>query len=178
MLLRSGLRRLRTSTNDSTTTRPPPTTNRTSGIGSSYLAPNAWARTRTSALRVDDATERAERLRLRAVVDVGALACPLDQAGLAQLLEVMADGRVGQVEQGSQVARAHARVGLGQQDAHQLHADRVGERLQPQRERERVRRRKDAGTERRAADRGRGVDGRQRLRRHAVIVAQASTYIK
>src|SRR3954462_13112764 len=176
--VRSGTRRLRTRTNDSTTTRPPPTTKSTSGIGRSYLAPNAWARTATSAVRVDHAAQRTERLGLRAVVDVGALARPLDEARLAQLLEVVADGRVGQVEQRGEVARADARVRLGQQDAHQLHPNRIGERLQPQRQREGVCGGQHPGRERRTADGRGGVDGRQRLRRHGLILTHASTYIK
>src|SRR4051812_13586120 len=114
-----------TSTKDRSTTSPPPRTNSTSGIGRSYRSPNACARTNgLAAARVDGPAERLERLRLRAVVDVGALAGALDESGLAQLLEVMADRRRGQADGRREIAGADAGVGLGEQHAHQLHADR------------------------------------------------------
>lgn len=119
--------------------------------------------------RVDDPAQRTEGRCPGAVVDVGSPARAGDQARLAQLLEVVAHGGLGQAQRRSEIAGAQAGVGRGQQPAHELHAHRVGQGLQAQGDGQCVLGAHDASRQWRTADRCGGVDSRQGLRHDRML---------
>ena len=135
---------------------------------------SAAARRRAQASRSDAAEQRrqvASALGVDAVEDPDAALLAVEQAGLVQHLEVVADGRLGEVEGVVEVADAGLAVRVRGDQREQPQPDRVGERLEQRRD--------PLGLARRSAARlvsgeqqatvSTGVSSSQRLR-HASIL--------
>jgi hypothetical protein len=71
-----------------------------------------------------------QRGRHEAVVDPGPAPLAVDEPGLAQHFQVVADGGLGQVERAGEVAHADLTPGPGADQGHQPEPDRVAERLE------------------------------------------------
>ncbi len=82
----------------------------------------------------EDVSQRGERLGHDAVVGPAAAALALDEAGVEEHLEVVADGRLAEAERLGEVADAGLAVGLGLDQAQQPQPRGVGDRLQRLRE--------------------------------------------
>ena len=92
-------------------------------------------RVRRGSSRVaDQGTEAGQCLGAGPVVDPDAALLAVQQAAFVQHLEVVADGRLGQVERAGQVAHAGLAAGVGGDQGHQPEPDRVGERLEQRRD--------------------------------------------
>ena len=78
----------------------------------------------------EDAPQRVQLLRHRAVVHPGAVLAAGDQTGLAQHLEVVADRRLALADRRGEVAGARLAGRGGGDDAEQPQAHRVGQRLE------------------------------------------------
>src|SRR5579859_2196054 len=78
----------------------------------------------------DQRAEAGEGLGAGAVEDPDPALVALEQAGVVQHLEVMADRRLGQVERAGQVADAGLAPGVARDQRHQAQPHRVGKRLQ------------------------------------------------
>ena len=79
----------------------------------------------TFGIRVQCCGQRVERTRVRAMVDMHPAAPRFDESGLAQLSEVVADGRLGQPDRVREYAATFLTPRGGEQHREQLDPDRV-----------------------------------------------------
>ena len=151
--------------------------------------PTSSATARRTRRHADDAAEQraqvGERVAADAVVDPDAALLAVEQAGLVQHLEVVADRRLGQVEGVVEVADARLAAVVGGDQREQPQPDRVGERLEQRRDRARPAPRVSGSRDQRRAA-GDRLDRRQRretstcvnIDRHRCLVQpQTSTFI-